>query len=313
MLIVDTDPGTDDAAAIMTLLASGTKVDAFVSVYGNVAERRTTANLQRLLDIVGEHDAARYRGAVGPLLGDPVAAKHIHGEDGMSGAFAQPRTDLPELPELPELPRVDYGSLIRSAADPVTIIALGPLTNVGAVLAAAPELVEKIERIIFMGGAVLTYGNETPAASFNAANDPTAAAFVYDSGVPIVQVGLDVCRPAEIPVKRLLGFRDSTTPAGQLIWTLLNNHFMVQRAGGLTEDSVIRFNDAPCMAFFLRPELFRTEHLPVVVETEGRYSRGATIADFPGYLKREPNTEVLLGIDVEGYADLVTELLLTYL
>lgn len=307
MLIVDTDPGTDDAAAIMALLASGTKVDAFVSVYGNVPEYKTTPNLQRLLDIVGETDAARYRGTVRPMFGDQVAAKHVHGEDGMSGAFAEPRLDLPTLP------RVNYVSMLREATEPVTIIALGPLTNIGSALAAAPDVVDKIERIIFMGGAVLTYGNETAAASFNAVNDPAAAAIVYDSGVSIAQVGLDVCRPAEIPVKPLLPFRESTTPAGRLIWTLLNEHFLVKRAGGLTEDSVIRFNDAPCMAYFLKPELFRTERLPVMIETEGRYTRGATIADFPGYTKREPNTDVLLEIDVEGYAKLISDLLLTYL
>ena len=307
MLIVDTDPGTDDAAAIMTLLASGTKVDAFVSVYGNVPLQKTTSNLQRVLDIVGETSAARYRGTFQPMFGEQVAAKHVHGEDGMSGAFAEPRLDLPTLPP------VNYVSLIRDAPEPVTIIALGPLTNIGAALAAAPDLAEKIERIIFMGGAVLTYGNETAAASFNAVNDPTAAAIVYDSGVPIVQVGLDVCRPAEIPVKPLLAFRNSTTPAGQLIWTLLNQHFLVQRAGGLREDLVIRFNDAPCIAFFLEPEIFQAKRLAVVVETEGRHTRGATVADFPGYTSKAPNTDVLLEIDVDRYATLITDLLLTYL
>ncbi|MGC5617390.1 nucleoside hydrolase [Georgenia sp. Z1491] len=304
MLIVDTDPGIDDTVAIMTLLAAGTKVDAFVSVYGNVPESLTTANMQRVLDLAGETTAARFRGATAPMFGDPVTAYHVHGNDGLGGALEHTAT--------PSLDPVDYPALIRSATDPVTIVALGPLTNVARAIVAAPDVVDRIERIVLMGGAVLTWGNTTPAATFNLVNDPFAAALVYDSGIPLVQAGLDVCRKAGVPGSRLMEFRDSTTETGQFLWRMFNGHHMVDKERGLQDDSSLWFNDGPAIAYLLRPELFATSRLPMMVESEGRFARGATFADFEGVTGRAPNAELLLEIDTEGYIDLVTSMLATY-
>lgn len=309
MLIVDTDPGTDDAVAIMMLLASETKVDAFVSVYGNVAESITTKNLQRLLNVAGENNAQRFRGCTRPLFGDAITAPHVHGDDGMTGAFARSEADG----DWPNLAAVDYIRMIRQADSRVIILALGPLTNIGRAMAGAPDIVDKIDQVIVMGGAVLTWGNTTPAATFNIYNDPTAAAIVYDSGVQVVQVGLDVCRPADIRADKLLDFKNSERRTAQFLWRLFDNHFMVKDKGGLQKDSIIRFNDAPCVAYLLKPELFTSKHLSVRVETEGHYTRGATIADFDGVTRCDPNTEVLLTVNQEGYSNLVTDLLRTYL
>lgn len=304
MLIVDTDPGIDDTVAIMMLLAAGQKVDAFVSVYGNVPESQTSSNMQRVLDLAGETTAARFRGSDRPLFGDPITATKVHGSDGLGGALADA--------DMPTLDPVDYPALIRSASDPVTIIALGPLTNVARAIAGSPDLVSRIDRIILMGGAVLTWGNTTPAATFNLVNDPAAAALVYDCGVPLVQAGLDVCRKANVPGHRLMTFRDSTTEAGQFLWRMFNGHHMVDRAKGLQDDSILWFNDAPSIAYLLQPDLFTAKHVPVVVEAEGKYTRGATIADFDGKTGKTANVELLLEIDCDRYVDLVTELLGTY-
>lgn len=308
MLIVDTDPGTDDAVAIMMLLASGTSVDAFVSVYGNVPLKNTTVNLQYILDLCHEDTALRFQGCASPLLGDPVTATEVHGEDGLSGAYMGGSAHHASLPQ------VDYADLIRSAdEEDVTILALGPLTNIGRLLAGAPDLVNRIAKIIVMGGAAQTWGNTTPAATFNIVNDPTAAAIVYESGVPIVQVGLDVCRDANIDATRLMAFQDSKTDASRFLWHLFNNHHMVSGSGSLTPDSEIRFNDAPCVAYLIRPDLFTWEHVAVGIETEGRLSRGATVADFGGVTGRNRNTDVLLTIDVEGYNRFLTEMLTFYM
>ena len=304
MLIVDTDPGIDDTVAIMMLLAAGQKVDAFVSVYGNVPESQTSTNMQRILDLAGESTAARYRGTDRPLFQDPITATQVHGNDGLGGA-------LPAA-EMPTLDPVDYPTLLRSADGPVTIIALGPLTNIARALAGTPDLVNRIDKIILMGGAVLTWGNTTPAATFNLVNDPAAAALVYDSGIPIVQAGLDVCRKANVPGHRLMPFRESSTETGQFLWRMFNGHHMVDRARGLQDESILWFNDAPSIAYLLKPELFTSKQVPVMVETEGKYTRGATIADFEGKTGRAANTELLLEIDTDGYVDLVIELLSTY-
>lgn len=304
MLIVDTDPGIDDTVAIMMLLAAGQKVDAFVSVYGNVPESQTSSNMQRVLDLAGERTAARFRGSDRPLFGEAITAAQVHGNDGLGGAL--------DPTEMPTMDPVDYPALIRGATDPVIIIALGPLTNIARALAGSPDLAGRIDRIILMGGAVLTWGNTTPAATFNLINDPAAAALVYDSGVPIVQAGLDVCRKANVPGHRLMSFRDSGTEVGQFLWRMFNGHHMVDRATGLQDESILHFNDAPSIAYLLNPGLFNAKHLPVVVEAEGKYTRGATIADFDGKTGKSPNVELLLEIDTDGYVDLVTELLATY-
>lgn len=303
-ILLDTDPGVDDALTIlMALSADNIEISRVTTVFGNVDIDKTTSNAEQVLTLGGRGDIPISRGAAKPLMGDVVFAEHIHGADGLGGqSIASDRSR----------PTDAAATLVReiqASETPVTLVGLGPLTNFAQALMIEPGIVSNIEKIVVQGGAVLTWGNTTAAASFNHFSDPEAAHIVYTSGAPVVQVGLDVCRPGAMPGAALLPFRDSTTEAGRFIWSLLENHWTVQETGGVRTDSVMDINDALCVAYLVDPSLFETEFLPVSIELTGKHTRGATVADFERLTGQEPNVTVCLGLDVPRYRELVVELL----
>src|SRR5690625_1176321 len=301
-LIIDTDPGVDDVLTILMLLRdTNFQIELIASVFGNVSIEKTTQNAAYLLDLCDRNDIKLEQGAREPLEIAALFAPEIHGDDGLTGFQKTRQTRVADLPDAVEAMR----EVLAAAHEPVTILALGPLTNIANLLKADPACGEKIERIVLQGGASLTWGNSTPAASFNHFSDPHAADIVYRSGLPITQIGLDVCRGSGINgAKAREVFGSSETEIGRFIWHLLKNHWSVDPSTGLTAATSLEINDALCAAYLLAPEIFKTEHLTVKIEVQGEYTAGATVTDFDNVWGEPPNIDVALTVDSDAYESL---------
>ena len=302
-LIIDTDPGIDDAAALFFALASPeVSVDLITTVFGNVPVEQATINACRLVSLAAPADIPIYRGASKPLRGQPKLATHIHGNDGLGDLTWPPAALHEERREGAVEAILDH---VARHPGEVTIAALGPPTNVALALAQDPTLARRVKRIVCMGGAVLTMGNASPVASANFFNDAWAAAIVYDSGAPIVQIGLDVCQKVSVSDEQIGHLAQHGGPPGRRLAEM--SRFIraayqrtpapVKRWSRYGAGPWVHFNDVPAVGFIVMPDLFTSEYLPVAVETHG-LCQGQTVADFRGQLGREPN--VTLCLDVDG-------------
>ena len=304
-VIIDTDPGIDDAAAILFALHSRIlQVEAITTVFGNVEVEQSARNALTVLEVAGRADIPVHPGSASPLTREPNYAKYIHGDNGLGNIdIGSPSTQPASTGAVDALI-----SRIMAAPGEITLIALGPLTNVAVALAAEPRMAHNLRRLILMGGAVLTWGNVTPAASANLYNDPDAARIVYRSGAPLVQVGLDVCRPTVITREHLDRIRKAETPASRFLLAITPFIQEAYRTRGIDAlgDGGVQYNDVICMAYLVQPDLFTTRRLSVDIETHGELTAGATVADFDGRWGRGPNVEVCLGVDSRGVADLFT-------
>jgi purine nucleosidase len=301
-VLIDADPGIDDAIALLLALRSpDVDVRGISVVHGNVPVEAGTANAVKVLDLAGRLDVPVARGAAAPLLRDPRHAEIVHGRDGLAELIP-----APEEISLHE----DYGPgflvhALEDAATPVTLVALGPLTNVAIALLSAPGAAEWIERLVVMGGAIRVEGNVTPSAEFNIFADPEAAAIVLRAGVPVALVPLDVTMKAVVrgdvgrrlaeaadPVERFLG---------QLISHVSGIYGRYYRIDGMA------MHDPLAMAVALEPSLVTTEHLHVDVETGSGLAAGRTIADFWHIPEPwgEPNADVALELDAERFDELL--------
>ena len=304
-VIIDTDPGIDDTAAIFFALASPDeiRIECFTTVFGNCSVEKATRNRLAGLDIAGRPDLPVYAGAGRPLLREPRFAPHIHGDDGFGG---HAQTYPPDRDATPG--RAIQQLIERVMAEPgeITLVALGPLTNVALALRLEPRLAGALRELVLMGGAVRVPGNVTPVASANLAKDPDAAAVVYGSVAPIVQVGLDVCRPCVVTHAHLDRIRAADTAATRLLMTVSDSIQQNYRREYADQDGA-RFNDLPCMAYVVDPSLFRGERVRVEIETAGTFTFGQTVADWRGQYGREPNATVLLEVDHARLVDLFAE------
>lgn len=310
-VLIDTDPGIDDAAAIFMALGSGEiDVVGMTTVFGNVSVDLTTRNALHLLDVIGRRDIPVFRGVGVPLVAEPQFAPEIHGDDGLgglAGADLTPKQSAQDERGVEAIIR-----LVREHPGEVTLLALGPLTNVALALSVEPSLAVDIDRIVYMGGAVLTWGNATPAASANLYNDAEAARIVVNSGARLVQVGLDVCRKAKVPKEAIDAIGGASSEAAGMLAkaavSIRENY--ERRLGEGSLDGGAFFNDMPCVAYLLRPELFEERDLNIDIETRGELTRGATVADIDGLLGREPNVTVLMDVDGEEVGRLFERCLL---
>lgn len=299
-VIIDTDPGIDDTAAIFFALASGKlRVEMLTTVFGNAEVEQTTRNALTILDVAGQPNIPVYAGAGRPLMRAPSLGKHVHGENGLGDVPMEP----PRRAATAGRAADQIVQAVMAAPGEITLLALGPLTNVALALGLEPGLAGALQQLIIMGGAVRTPGNASAVASANFFNDPEAASIVYRSGAPIVQVGLDVCRPTVITHRHLEQIRAAGNPMTEFLSAITP---CIMRFYERTYGQVagVHYNDVPCVAYALEPALFRSVRLPVLIETTGTLTSGQTVPDWHGQWGLEPNTEVCMEVEAARLADL---------
>ena len=302
-IIIDTDPGQDDAVAILLALSSPElDVVGITAVAGNVPLALTEKNARKICELAGRPDMKVFAGAVRPLMRPLVTAEYVHGKTGLDGP------DLPE-PTMPlqEQHGVDFIiETIKTNPDgAITLCPLGPLTNVALALIRAPEIAPKIKEIVLMGGGFFEGGNVTPAAEFNIYVDPHAADVVLNSGIPIVVMPLDVTHKALTSRARVERFRAMNTKVGDATAALLDffERFDEQKYG--TDGGPL--HDPCVIAYLIKPDLFHGRHCNVTVETQSELTMGMTVIDWWHVTGREPNATVMREIDHDGFFELLTE------
>ncbi|PHP68726.1 nucleoside hydrolase [Zhengella mangrovi] len=302
-IIIDTDPGQDDAVAILLALASPElDVLGICAVAGNVPLHLTEKNARKICELAGKPEARVYRGAVRPLLRTLVTAEEVHGKTGLDG---------PELPEpamaLQPGHAVDFiiDTLMHEEPDTVTLCTLGPLTNVALALNREPRIAPRIRRIVMMGGGYFEQGNVTPSAEFNIYVDPHAADVVFRSGIDIVMMPLDVTHKALTTRARVDAIRAIATPVGKATAELLDFFERYDESKYGTDGGPL--HDPCVIAWLLQPELFSGRHCNVTVETMSELTMGSTVVDWWGVTDRPKNAHVMRDIDADGFFALLTE------
>lgn len=303
-IIIDTDPGQDDAVAILLALASTDELDLLgvVAVAGNVPLALTAKNALKVVELGGRTDIPVYAAAARPLRREPVTAEAVHGETGLDGAA------LPD-PTIGVQPThgVDFliGAISVHAPKEVTICALGPLTDLALALVKAPEIAGRIGEIVAMGGAHVAGGNVTPAAEFNIFADPEAADIVMRAGVPVTLVPLDVTHQVLCTEARLAALKGLGNRTGAVVADLMG---FTGRAGRARERLPAPPLHDPCViAYLLQPELFAGKRVHVAVETASALTVGMTVVDFWEVTEHPPNVNFLHEVDTEGLFTLLTE------
>lgn len=302
-IIIDTDPGQDDAVAILLALASPElEVLGVVAVAGNVPLALTQVNARKVVELSGRTDIPVFAGCDRPLSRDLVTAEHVHGKTGLDGI------ELPE-PALPlqEVHGVEFiiDTLRAHEAGTVTLVPIGPLTNIAEAFRRAPDIIGRVQRIVLMGGAYFEVGNITPAAEFNIYVDPEAAAEVFAAGVPLVVMPLDVTHKALtdrawVEAMRALPGRCGPAVAG---WTDFFERFDTAKYGSLGAP----LHDPCTIAWLLQPDLFQGREINVEIETEGRWTTGMTVADWWRVSGRAPNALFLKDVDRDALFALLSE------
>ena len=297
-IILDCDPGHDDAIALLLALASPeVQLLGVTTVAGNQTLDKTTANAIRVLDHVGRSEIAVAAGATRPLVRERRVAARVHGETGLDGPHLPPPSRRPEPAHA-----IDWiATTVVANPDPVTLVATGPLTNVALFLARYPELEARLQRVVLMGGAAAE-GNVTPAAEFNIWADPEAAHRVFASGLDLTMVGLDVTHQALMTpahAERLAG----AGTAGKLVAELYDFYAQFHRRQYGWKGAPV--HDAVAMAHVIDGTLLTTSHCGVIVDTGPELSRGRTHVDLSGRAAWEPNCHVALGIDSERFLELL--------
>ena len=302
-IIIDTDPGQDDAAAILLALASPEEINVLgiTAVAGNVPLPLTQKNARIVCELAGKVDIPVFAGCDRPISRKLVTAEHVHGKTGLDG---------PTLPDpvmaLQDKHGVDFiiETLRSRPSGSVTLCPLGPLTNIGTALKRAPDIAGRIEEIILMGGAYFEVGNITPAAEFNIYVDPEAADIVFKSGVKITVMPLDVTHKALVTPARVKAMRAIGSVVGDAMADMIDffERFDTDKYG--TNGAPLH---DPCVtAYLIKPELFSGRHINVEIETQSELTLGMTVADWWGVTTRAANATFMGDIDAQGFFDLLT-------
>jgi inosine-uridine nucleoside N-ribohydrolase len=298
-VLIDCDPGHDDAMALLLALASPElELLGVTTVHGNQTLEKTTANALRVLEFAGRHVPVA-AGADRPLFREPRVAAHVHGETGLDGPDLPPPAGKPE-----PLHAVDFlADRLREYERPVTLVPTGPLTNIALLLAHHPDVADDIERIVLMGGAIAE-GNVTPAAEFNIWVDPEAAARVFASGIDVTMVGLDVTHRALMTpdhAEQLKSAGRVGTMVAEL-WAFYHRwHTRVYEFPGTP------VHDALAVAHVIDGNLLTTQHRNVEIDCASELCRGRTVVDLWQISGREPNCHVAVEVDGDGFLDLLVE------
>ena len=294
-IIIDTDPGIDDAVAILLALASPElRVEAIVAVAGNTPLAITEANARVICELGGRTDISVYAGCSRPITRPPITAEHFHGSGGLGTLILPP----PTMTLRPEHGVDATIEVLRCApAKSVAWCALGPLTNVAMALIKAPDIVACVGELVLMGGASRALGNTTPAAEFNIHADPHAAQIVFESGLPITMIPLDVTHQVRSTSERVARLGALGTPVAAAVAELL--------LPSGAEPSAL--HDPCVIAYLLSPDLFQGSRVNVAIECESALTLGMTVVDWRGVSGRPVNANVLHTVDADGLYALLEE------
>jgi len=303
-IIIDCDPGQDDAIGLLLAMSSPDELDILgvTTVAGNVPLALTERNARQVCDIAGRGDVSVYAGCSKPMVRDLVTAEHVHGNTGIDGI------DIvkPERP-LADKHAVDFIVDTLNAADKesITLVPMGPLTNLGQAFTQDPSVLEKVEQIVLMGGAMREGGNISPSAEFNMLVDPHAAEVVFRCGRPITVMGLDVTHQVLSTPERRDRIRAIDNDAARATAGMLdfyNRHDLVKYGVGGAP-----LHDPCTIAFLLKPELFEGKLCNISVETESELTMGNTAVDFWHVTDRPKNATWIHTADADGFYELLIE------
>lgn len=303
-IIIDTDPGQDDAVAILLALASPEDFDilGLVAVAGNVTLAQNARNALKIVELSGRTGIPVYAGCERPLRRTLVTAEHVHGETGLDG----PDLPLPRI-ALETAHGVDFiiDALRTHEAGSITLCTLGPLTNIAMALIKAPDIAPRIREIVMMGGAYFEVGNITPAAEFNIYVDPDAADVVLRAGIPVVMAPLDLTHQIRSTKTRLDRIKAIGNRCGQAVYDMLSfsERFDLYKYG---MDGA-PLHDPCVIAYLLDPELFEGRHINVAIETGSELTIGMTVADYWHVTDRPKNVHFLRSGNADGFYDLLTD------
>lgn len=313
-IIIDTDPGVDDALAILLALRSPElKVEAITPVAGNVTLDYTLPNALRLVEIAGRTDVPVAAGASHPLLRNLITASYVHGNNGLAGVDFP----APKIKPVAETASEIIRRIVRSNPGEITIVAVGPLTNVATALRADSDLARMVRSIVIMGGS-LSGGNVTPAAEFNLYADPEAARIVFDAGVPLTMVGLDVTRKVLFTPEHLKVLEAGKTPSSQAAARIMGA--TIEHLNRGAHPMLEAMHDPLTVAYLIDPEILTLKDYYVEVETQGEFTAGETVGYSYAPARRSesfstaspapppaseesfrPNAKVAVGVDPERF------------
>ena len=303
-IIIDTDPGQDDAVAILLALASPEEIEVLgiTAVAGNVPLSLTEKNARIVCELAGRPDIPVYAGCDRPLKRKLVTAEHVHGKTGLDG---------PELPEpkikLQEKHGVDFiiDTILQEPENSISLCPLGPLTNIASAILKQPKIVSRIKKIVLMGGAYFEVGNITPAAEFNIFVDPDAAKIVFEAGIEMVVMPLDVTHKALVTEKRNEAFRQLKSPVGIAVAEMTDffERFDKEKYGS----SGAPLHDPCVTAYLIDPKIFSGKNINVEIETKSELTLGMTVADWWGVTDRKANTFFVGDLDPDKFFSLLTE------
>jgi purine nucleosidase len=303
-IIIDTDPGQDDAVALLMALASPEDFDilGIVAVAGNIGLAQNAKNALKVVELSGRTDIKVYAGCERPLRRHLVTAEHVHGDSGLDG---------PVLPAPTQQLEAQFGvdfiidTLMAHEPGEITLATLGPLTNIAMALVKQPRIAERVKEIVMMGGGYFEGGNITPAAEFNIYVDPEAADVVMRSGIHIVMAPLDLTHQMLSTTARLARIKGIGTRAAAAVYEMLN--FSERFDLNKYQWHGAPLHDPCVIAYMLKPELFHGRHINVTIETASELTVGMTVADYWGVTGRVKNVQFLRSGDADGFFDLICE------
>lgn len=303
-IIIDTDPGQDDAVALLLAIASpeDIAIAAVTTVAGNVPLDLTTLNARTICELAGKADVPIFEGCDRPIARTLVTAEHVHGKTGLDGI----KLPAPTMPVQDEHAVDAILRILRDApAGTVTLCPLGPLTNIARAYEKEPETLKRAVEIVLMGGAYFEVGNITPAAEFNIYVDPEAAKIVFGSGIPLVVASLDITHKALTDAEWVTQIRGLGTEVGTAVasWTAFFERYDKEKYGSAGAP----LHDPCVIAYLIQPDLFSGRHINVEIEVQSDLTRGMTVADWWGVTDRTPNALFLGHVDAPGFFALLTE------
>jgi purine nucleosidase len=303
-IIIDTDPGQDDAVAILFALGANDRLDVrgITVVAGNVPLSLTAKNARIILGWANRTDIPVYAGCPRPLVREPITAEHVHGETGLDGV----PLEEPEF-ELANGHAVDFLIKTLGSAPPasMTLCLLGPMTNLAVALLQDPTICHGIKEVVLMGGGSQVRGNVTPAAEFNIYADPEAAAVVFGSNIPLVVLPLDVTHQVLSTKERVTRLENLGNRAGTLVAAILRSHGLIKSRVFVSDGGPL--HDPTVIAYLLEPSLFSGRTVSVAVETRGEFTLGETVVDWRGTTQKPANALWLNQVDADGFYQLLTE------